>query len=133
MSIPKALLLLFVVVGLVDSVYLTAVHYSNLPLYCPDTGKINCVGVTTSVFSEVAGIPIALGGVVWFAVFGILILALPKIKVLRNIWYILALGAVAYSLIGQGILGEICIYCCVLDSVLLLSVFVGLRYSKELV
>jgi uncharacterized membrane protein len=132
MSVPKALLLLFVVIGLIDAVYLTAVHYTSLPLYCPDSGIVNCLQVTTSAYSEVAGIPIALGGVVWFAGFGVLILALPKVKVLRNIWFILALGAVAYSFVGQALLGTICIYCELLDAMLLLSVFVGIKYAKEL-
>ena len=36
MSMPKKLLLLFAIIGLIDSAYLTAVHYTNLPLYCPD-------------------------------------------------------------------------------------------------
>ncbi|MDE1865983.1 MAG: hypothetical protein KGH94_05085 [Candidatus Micrarchaeota archaeon] len=132
MKASKILLLFFVAIGLIDSVYLTIVHYTNLPLYCPETTTINCVGVTTSAFSQVAGIPIALGGVIWFAVFGVLVLALPKIKVLRNIWFILAVGAVAYSLVGQGILGEICVYCDLLDLMLALSVIVGLRYSAEI-
>ena len=129
MSVPKALLLLFIVIGLVDSAYLTAVHYTALPLYCPETTTINCVGVTTSSLSEVAGIPIALGGLVWFAGFAVLVLALPKLKVVRNIWYILAIGAVAYSLIGQAILGEICIYCNLLDAMLALCVIIGLFYK----
>lgn len=129
MSAPKALLLLFIVIGLADSAYLTAVHYTPLPFYCPETAVINCVGVTTSSLSEVAGIPIALGGLAWFAGFAVLVMALPKLKVIRNVWYILALGAVAYSLAGQAILGEICIYCGLLDAMLALCVIVGLFYK----
>jgi uncharacterized membrane protein len=131
-SVPKALLLAFIVIGLVDSAYLTAVHYTNLPLYCPESGIVNCVQVTTSAYSTVAGIPIALGGVVWFAVMGVIVFGLPGMKVIRNIWYIFALGAVAYSAIGQALLGEICIYCCVLDALLLLCVVVGIRYRAAI-
>ena len=65
MSIGNKLLLL-AIIGISDSAYLTVVHYTKLPLYCPSGGIVNCVQVTTSVFSTVAGIPIALGGLVWF-------------------------------------------------------------------
>ncbi len=124
-------MLLFIVVGIADSVYLTAVHYSALPLYCPQAAKVNCAQVIQSPLSEVGGIPISIGGIVWFAVFGILVFALPKLKVARNIWYIFALAAISYSLIGQGILGEICEYCLLLDLVLALSVIVGLKYGAS--
>jgi uncharacterized membrane protein len=127
MSVPKKLLLLFVAIGIVDSAYLTLVHYTNLPLYCPQGGIVNCVQVTTSVFSQVAGIPIALGGLVWFIGLGMLVFVLPKIKVLRNVWIILGLGGVAYSIIGQAILGEICEYCVLLDVMILLSVYILIR------
>ena len=128
MSIPKGLLLLFIVIGLVDSIYLTAVHYSALPLYCPNSGRIDCAAVVQSSLSEVAGIPVSIGGIVWFAVFGVLLLALPRFNVVRNLWYIFALGAVAYSLAGQEILGKLCVYCDLLDAMLLLCVIIGLKY-----
>ena len=60
MSTAKKLLLLFVIIGIADSAYLTAVHYTNLPLYCPEGGVVNCTQVVTSVYSTVAGIPIAI-------------------------------------------------------------------------
>ena len=130
MSKPKALLLIFIIIGLVDSAYLTVVHYTPLPLYCPDKGIINCAQVTTSALSAVAGIPIALGGVVWFAVMGAFVLLLPQLRTVRNIWYIFAFGAVVYSLVGQAVLGEICLYCNLLDIMLVLSVALGIKYRS---
>ncbi len=127
MSLPKKLLLLFVIIGIIDSAYLTVVHYTTLPLYCPEGGIVNCVQVTTSAYSTVAGIPIALGGLVWFIGLGVLVFLLPKIKVFRNIWIMLGLAGVAYSIVGQAILGEICEYCVLLDILILLSVYLLLR------
>ena len=46
--------------------YLTATHYSDpASLACPDTGVINCALVTTSSWSVVLGIPVAVFGLVW--------------------------------------------------------------------
>ena len=132
MSLPKKLLLVFIIIGLVDSLYLTAVHYTTLPFYCPEGAGVNCENVVTSPLSEVAGIPISIGGIVWFAVMGIMVLVQLKLKIVRNVWYIFALGAVAYSLIGQGILGEICEYCILLDVMLVLSVVIAVRYKAAL-
>ena len=55
-------------------------HYTNLPLYCPEGGVVNCVQVTTSVLSVVAGIPIAVAGLVWFIGLVALVFLMPKIR-----------------------------------------------------
>ncbi|HTY73112.1 MAG TPA: vitamin K epoxide reductase family protein [Actinomycetes bacterium] len=55
--------------GLVLSVYLTFEHYSgNGSLACSDKGVVNCLKVTTSQWSSVLGIPVAVFGLVFFAV-----------------------------------------------------------------
>ena len=46
--------------------YLTVTHYTDpAALACPDTGIVNCTLVTTSSWSEVFGVPVALVGLVW--------------------------------------------------------------------
>jgi uncharacterized membrane protein len=48
--------------------YLTAAHYTDPgALACPDTGIVNCALVTTSSWSVVLGVPLALLGLVWAA------------------------------------------------------------------
>ena len=50
-------------VGLGASVYLTVEHYSSSPSYaCPVSATIDCIEVTTSSYSELLGIPVALLG-----------------------------------------------------------------------
>jgi uncharacterized membrane protein len=132
MSLPKKLLLLFIIVGILDSAYLTVVHYTALPLYCPEGGVINCTQVVTSVYSTVAGIPIALGGLAWFIALGVLVFWAPKLNAVRNIWIIFGLVAVAYSIVGQALLGEICEYCVLLDSMIVLSVYLLVMKKKRL-
>ncbi len=46
--------------------YLTVTHYSDpAALACPDTGIVNCPLVTTSSWSLVLGVPLAVLGLVW--------------------------------------------------------------------
>jgi uncharacterized membrane protein len=55
-------------VGLALGGYLTYEHYSaSSTLSCPDTGAINCLKVTTSAYSKVFGVPVALLGLLYFA------------------------------------------------------------------
>jgi uncharacterized membrane protein len=54
--------------GLSVSVYLTIAHYTtSVTLACAATGTINCEKVTTSPQSVIAGTPVAVLGVVFFA------------------------------------------------------------------
>jgi uncharacterized membrane protein len=51
------------------AIYLTIEHFDTaLTLACPDTGRINCQRVTTSQYSHLAGMPVAVLGVVYFVV-----------------------------------------------------------------
>jgi len=46
--------------------YLTVTHYTDpTALACPDTGIINCTAVTTSSWSVILGVPVALLGLLW--------------------------------------------------------------------
>lgn len=70
------LALLIIVLGLAVSTYLTVAHYTEPKiLACPDTGVINCAKVTTSSYSELLGIPMAVLGLAFFV--GMLPLNLP--------------------------------------------------------
>lgn len=72
----RVAVLLLADIGLADSLYLTAVHYSNVPLACANTGVLNCDLVTRSSYGVVPGtsIPVSLLGIVWFA--GVMAIAL---------------------------------------------------------
>jgi len=48
--------------------YLTVTHYTDpTALACPDTGIVNCTAVTTSSWSVLFGVPVALLGLLWAA------------------------------------------------------------------
>ena len=59
--------------GCVVSAYLTVEHYSSsTTLACPETGVVNCVKVTTSSYSTLVGVPVALLGLLFFAAMTVL-------------------------------------------------------------
>jgi uncharacterized membrane protein len=65
----------FALLGLGVSVYLTIEHYNtSLTLACPQTATLNCAKVTTSQWSKIAGVPVALIGLVYFVAMTMLLL-----------------------------------------------------------
>ena len=65
--------LLLSVAGLLVSAYLTVEHYSSsTTLACPETGVVNCVKVTTSSYSTLVGVPVALLGLLFFTAMSVL-------------------------------------------------------------
>jgi uncharacterized membrane protein len=72
------------VLGLVAAGYLTVEHYSSATtLACPESATINCAKVTTSSYSHFAGVPMALGGLIYFMVMvGLLTPAAWRLRVL---------------------------------------------------
>jgi uncharacterized membrane protein len=65
--------LIVALAGLAVSAYLTIEHYSSsTTLACPETGVVNCVKVTTSSYSTLAGVPVALLGLLFFAAMSVL-------------------------------------------------------------
>lgn len=61
------LTLALIALGIGDSTYLTISHYTaHVTLACPETGVINCTKVTSSSYSEILGVPLALLGLLFF-------------------------------------------------------------------
>ena len=59
--------------GLAVSVYLTVEHFtSSATLACPETGTINCQKVTTSAWSHIGPVPVAVLGLVFFVAMAVL-------------------------------------------------------------
>jgi uncharacterized membrane protein len=81
-------------VALAVSVYLTVEHYTAAStLACPENGTINCAKVTTSSWSRVGPVPLALLGAIFFA--GMAVLCTPQAWRLRRLDTLRVAGAVA--------------------------------------
>jgi uncharacterized membrane protein len=107
-------LLIPAAVGLVDGAYLTINSYfSKVPLVCPSIGPINCDLVTSSKFSVLFGIHVALLGFLFFAVMLGLGIWRPSFAayVMLPLWLIGIIG-VGYLVTAEVFfLHAICLYC----------------------
>lgn len=72
------------VLGTALSVYLTIEHYTHSTSFaCPETAAINCLKVTTSRWSVIAGVPVAVLGLAYFVVMTALVAVPSRAAVLR--------------------------------------------------
>jgi uncharacterized membrane protein len=61
--------LVIALVGLAVSVYLTVEHFTSPALLaCPEGAVVNCAKVTSSSYSQVLGVPVAVLGLLYFVV-----------------------------------------------------------------
>jgi uncharacterized membrane protein len=117
---PWIIGLVLAVAGVGVASYLTYAHYTSASvLACPDSGGvINCAKVTTSKYSHILGIPVALLGLVYFV--GMIPLLLPAAWRSTNPY--IRLGRLGASIVGVGmilwliyaelfLIKNICIYC----------------------
>lgn len=131
-KLPCFVLLLIGITGAAISVYLTAVHYAGAPLVCTTSGLVNCERVLTSGYSSLLGIPVSVGGIVWFTVTGLLglvgVLRDPEPLLLQPaqiVWALLGLATVIY-LVGVEVLalGVICAWCTALHVLILATLLI---------
>ena len=120
------------VAGLGISGYLTYEHFTgSSSLVCSDKGIVNCLAVTTSSYAMVAGVPVAVLGLIFFAVTLLLQLPVmwkwpnPIIRRARLAWAVVGLGTVIYLLYAELFeINAICLWCTAVH-VLTLVVFVS--------
>lgn len=111
--------LVLCLLGLAAASYLTVAHYvTGVTLACPDTGLINCEKVTTSSYSTILGIPVAVLGLAFFVF--MLPLQTPwawrstnqYLRIVRMASCVVGMGFVLWLLYAELIkIGNICLYC----------------------
>jgi uncharacterized membrane protein len=117
------------VLGLGLAGYLTYEHYtSSTSLSCPAGGGIvDCLKVTTSQYSRIHGIPVAVLGLVFFAV----MLGLqsrpawastsPVLRIGRLVWSLVGVGTAAWLIYAELFkLNAVCLWCTAVHIVSLL-------------
>lgn len=100
--------------------YLTFEHYtSSSTLSCPATGgAINCFKVTTSTYSMIHGVPVAVLGLVFFAV--MIVLQSPaawrsvrrEVRAVRVVWAVVGVGTAIWLIYAELFkIDAICLWC----------------------
>lgn len=128
-------------IGLIDSIYLVWVKYTDQYALCGPIG--NCESVNTSQYSEIFGIPIALLGAGAYLVIVILLLLENRSELILEYSPMLVFGisliGVIYSIyltyIEIAVLRAICPYCVisaiVLVLLLVLSIIRLMQFFRE--
>ncbi len=88
-------MIVLAVVGIGLTTYLTIVHYAGIKVACVQ-GHDECEAVQTSIYSELAGVPVALLGLIgYIAILGTLVL--PESETTRLATLALTLGGFGFS------------------------------------
>jgi uncharacterized membrane protein len=124
--------------GIGISIYLTAVHYSAIPLACPANAVINCEQVLSSQYAVIGGssVPTSAAGIVWFAVsaglaFGLLRRASPRVAGAQLTWSAIGLLTALYLVYVEIVqLGAVCVWCTAAHFLVLLIFLVALTRRR---
>jgi uncharacterized membrane protein len=126
-------LLVLSLLGAGIAIYLTTVHYENVPLICSSKGLVDCSRVLSSAYSVVPGttVPISVPGLLWCVVS--VGLAITGLRVLQpQVWRGIQVAQFAWSLLGMltviylvyvelVLLHTICAWCTALHAIILVT------------
>lgn len=124
-------LLVLSLLGAGIAIYLTAVHYENVPLICSTRGLVDCSRVLSSAYSVIPGttVPISVPGLLWcvvsagLAIMGLRALQLQvrrRIQVAQFAWSLLGMLTVIYLVyVELVLLHTICAWCTALHAIIL--------------
>lgn len=129
----QLLLLVLSLIGVGIAIYLTSVHYENVPLICSTSGLIDCARVLSSSYSVVPGtaIPITIPGISWSLSIAALAIAAIRVwpeqrwvRVAQFVLALLGLLSVFYLVYVELVrLHTICLWCTVLH-IIILAIFI---------
>jgi dihydroorotate dehydrogenase subfamily 2 len=112
---------ILILLGFADSVFLTYEHYALTSIGCPVSPWINCLAVTSSKYSEIFGIPLALLGSFYYLFLSYFLLR-SRDKMFKHFFLITSSFGVLFSMyliyIQAFAIGLFCLYC-------LLSAFIS--------
>jgi uncharacterized membrane protein len=116
--------------GIAISLYLTSVHYENVPLVCTNSGIVDCARVLASRYSVVPGtsIPVTVPGLFWFVVSGVLAFLAwrrwperRELRIAELVWTILGMLTVFYLVYVEIVrLHTLCAWCTGIHAIILL-------------
>jgi uncharacterized membrane protein len=120
-------------VGASIAIYLTTVHYAQVPLLCSAQGVVNCERVTSSSYSVVPGttLPITLPGLAWFLVSaGLAVAGLCAsyrwLRLTQLGWMVLGILTVLYLVyVELVLLHTICLWCTVVHVIIFASLLLA--------
>ena len=127
--------------GIVISIYLTSVHYENVPLVCSTNGLVDCASVLSSPYSVVPGttIPITVPGLAWCLVSAALAFVawrvwpqLRTIRIAQFVWTLIGMLTVLYLVFVELVrLHRICAWCTALHVIIFVMLLITVVNLQE--
>ncbi|HEV2655453.1 MAG TPA: vitamin K epoxide reductase family protein [Ktedonobacteraceae bacterium] len=130
--------------GIVISIYLTSVHYENVPLVCSTSGLVDCASVLSSPYSLVPDttIPITVPGLAWCLVSAALAFVawrvwpqLPQLRTIRIaqfVWTLIGILTVLYLVFVELVrLHRICAWCTALHVIIFVMLLITVVNLQE--
>ena len=120
--------------GFIDASYLTVSHYFAIPLPCSIVN--GCEKVTTSVYSTVFGVPLALFGAAYYLAMVLLSVfsldrknerSMKVVAVLSTAGFLISLGLVSIQLF---VLDSICLYCMTSAAITTIVLLLSIRFFR---
>lgn len=111
---PWLLIAIFCAVGIAIMSYLTYIHYANARSFCDISETVSCDLVTTSIYSEILGIPISIMGLGYFLIILSLILLNKSKKVFQYIFFltiVMLIPSLYFSVLELFVIKAICVLC----------------------
>ncbi len=140
-SLAQICLLILSLIGVGIAIYLTVVHYENVPLICSASGIVDCARVLSSSYSVVPSttIPITVPGLGWcvisaaLAIIGLRLQTIPRwLRVTQFVLSLAGMLAVLYLVYVEIVrLHTICAWCTGLHVVILVMFLITLVQLQE--
>jgi len=129
-------LIILSILGLGTSAYLIYSHYrpSLEGSVCDITASVSCTVVNSGIYSKIAGIPVAIYGVTWFLISGILSWKSFKNKntIPKLLWWNAGgFLSLFYFIYIEYLLDTICPFCTVVHVLVSISLVLAITYYKR--
>ena len=123
--VAQMVLLLLSVAGIGIALYLTFVHYQNVPLVCSAQGFVDCAFVLSSPYSVIPGttVPITIPGLFW---------GLVKVRIAQFAWSLVGMLTVLYLVYVEIVkLHTICAWCTGMHGIILVMFLITLVQVQQ--
>lgn len=137
--IKKILIAIVSSIGMIIMAYLTYIHYANARSFCDISETVSCDTVTTSVYSEIFGIPISVMGFLYFLTVLAITVFVKNKNVFKLILYttiLMLVPSLYFSLVELFFIKAVCLLCetskALMAGILIVS-FLGTRTPQKVV
>lgn len=133
----RLIILILAFIGLGIMSYLTYIHYADVESFCDLTEEVSCDVVTTSIYSEIFGIPVSIMGLIFFSIIIFSTFRERKKEIFQTIFILslfVLIPSLYLTLLEIFVIKSICILCesskVIMFLILLLSLFAAKSVGK---